>query len=69
MDLFKRKVYDELLRWKDTSQGRSAILVEGARRVGKSTLVEAFVRNEYRSHILIDFSNICLLYTSDAADE
>lgn len=58
MGLFKRKVYDELLRWKDTSQGRSAILVEGARRVGKSTLVEAFVRNEYRSHILIDFSNM-----------
>lgn len=58
MGLFKRKVYDELLRWKDTSQGRSAILVKGARRVGKSTLVEAFVRNEYRSHILIDFSNM-----------
>lgn len=56
MDLFKRKIYDELLKWKSESQGNTALLVEGARRVGKSTVVEQFARNEYRSYVLIDFS-------------
>lgn len=54
--IFKRKLYDELLEWKRTSNGRSAILVEGARRVGKSTLVELFAQNEYESYIFIDFN-------------
>lgn len=53
---FKRKAYDVLLEWKETQQGRSAILIEGARRVGKSTLVECFARNEYESHIILDFN-------------
>ena len=54
--VFKRKVYDRLLEWKNTQNGRTAILVEGARRVGKSTLVEAFAKNEYESYLLIDFN-------------
>ena len=54
--IFKRKLYDRLLEWKRVQNGKSAILVEGARRVGKSTLVETFARNEYESYILIDFN-------------
>lgn len=54
--IFKRKKYEELLRWKQTCNGSTAMLVEGARRVGKSTLVEEFAKREYRSYILIDFS-------------
>lgn len=54
--LFKRKVYDRLLEWKKSRNGRTAILVEGARRVGKSTLVEDFAKKEYESYILIDFN-------------
>ena len=54
--VFKRKLYDRLLEWKRTQNGRTAILVEGARRVGKSTLVEQFAKNEYDSYILIDFN-------------
>ena len=44
--IFKRKLYDRLQKWKDTRNGKTAILVEGARRVGKSTLVEQFAKNE-----------------------
>ena len=51
----KRKIYDELLAWKRTSQGSSAILIEGARRVGKSYIVEEFAKNEYDSYLLINF--------------
>ena len=54
--MFKRKIYDTLLSWKQESAGRTALLIEGARRVGKSTVVEEFGRNEYDSYILIDFS-------------
>ena len=54
--IFERKKYKELLRWKQDSNGKTAMLVEGARRVGKSTLVEEFAKKEYRSYILIDFS-------------
>ena len=54
--LFKRKLYDRLLEWKRVEDGKSAILVEGARRVGKSTLVEQFAKNEYESYIIIDFN-------------
>ena len=52
----KRKLYDKLLEWKNLSQGSSAMLVEGARRIGKSYIVEEFARKEYDSYILIDFS-------------
>ena len=54
--MLNRKVYDELAAWKKETAGAKAILIEGARRVGKSTVAEAFARNEYKSHILIDFS-------------
>ena len=53
---FNRKIYDRIKKWKDDDSSRYALLIEGARRVGKSTVVEEFARNEYRSHILIDFS-------------
>ena len=55
--LFKRKIYAELLNWKRESDGKSALLVEGARRVGKSTIVETFAKKEYESYLLIDFNN------------
>lgn len=51
----KRKVYDNLLSWKKDN-GKTALLIEGARRVGKSTVVEEFAKNEYKSYVLIDFS-------------
>lgn len=54
--MFKRKIYSKLLAWKRDSEGKTALLVEGARRVGKSTVVEEFAKNEYRSYILVDFS-------------
>lgn len=54
--MFRRKIYDKLLEWKTGSDGRTALLIEGARRVGKSTVVEEFAKNEYESYILIDFS-------------
>lgn len=53
--MLKRKAYDEMLRWKTDAKGRTALLIEGARRVGKSTLAQEFGRNEYRSCLLIDF--------------
>ena len=52
----KRKIYSKLLNWKNTSRGQTAVLIDGARRVGKSYIVEDFARNEYKSYILIDFS-------------
>ena len=54
--MFRRKIYNKMLEWKSDSDGRTALLIEGARRVGKSTVVEEFARNEYKSYILIDFS-------------
>lgn len=54
--IFKRKLYDRLLEWKRIQNGKTAILIEGARRVGKSTIVEQFAKNEYESYILIDFN-------------
>ena len=45
--MFRRKVYDKLLEWKATSNGKTALLIEGARRVGKTTIVEEFAKNEY----------------------
>ena len=52
----KRKIYKKLLAWKEKSKGSRAILVEGARRIGKSTICEEFAKNEYESYILIDFA-------------
>lgn len=52
----KRKIYDELVRWKENSQGKTAILIDGARRVGKSYIAEAFAKENYKSYVLIDFS-------------
>ncbi len=54
--IFKRKLYNRLLQWKENENGRSAILIEGARRIGKSTLAEEFGKNEYESYLPIDFS-------------
>ena len=53
---FKRKIYNKLLEWKNQYSDKYAVLLEGARRVGKSTIAENFARNEYKSYILIDFS-------------
>ena len=54
--IFKRKIYSQLLAWKQNFDGRSAVMVQGARRVGKSTIVEEFAKNEYKSYILVDFN-------------
>ncbi len=54
--MFKRKIYDKMLEWKRDTNGKTALLIEGARRVGKSTVAEEFARKEYESYILIDFS-------------
>ena len=54
--MFKRKIYNKLLEWKQESNGKTALLIEGARRIGKSTVVECFAKEEYKSYILIDFS-------------
>ena len=50
--MFKRKIYDRMLDWKKESDGRTALLIEGPRRVGKSTIVKEFAMNEYESYIL-----------------
>lgn len=55
--IFKRKIYDKLIKWKEESRGTRALLIEGARRIGKSTIVEEFAKKEYRSYLLIDFAN------------
>lgn len=55
--MFKRKIYSDLIAWKNESNGTTALLIEGARRIGKSTVVESFAKNEYESYIMIDFSN------------
>lgn len=52
----RRKIYDKLLQWKHEKDGTTALMIEGARRVGKSYIAEEFARNEYDSYILIDFS-------------
>ena len=54
---FKRKIYDRLLAWKQDAAGEKALMIEGARRIGKSTIVEEFARREYRSYLLIDFND------------
>ncbi len=54
----KRKIYDDLLKWKEQEKGSVAIMIDGARRVGKSYIVEAFAKKEYKSYILIDFAHV-----------
>ncbi len=56
--VFKRKLYAKMLKWKEEHDGTTALLVKGARRVGKSTIVEEFAKNEYESYIIVDFANI-----------
>ena len=52
----RRKIYEQLLEWKEKRSHKEALLIDGARRVGKSWIVEEFARREYESYILIDFS-------------
>lgn len=56
--MFKRKIYEELIKWKRISNGSTALLIDGARRVGKSYIAEEFAKNEYKSYILVDFGNV-----------
>lgn len=56
MRVFERKIYQKMLQWKKESEGKTALLIKGARRVGKSTIAEEFAKKEYSSYILIDFS-------------
>lgn len=53
---FKRKAYNQFLEWKNNSRGKTALMVEGARRVGKSTLVTEFVQKEYEDFLFLDFA-------------
>ena len=52
----KRKIYDRLLEWKKNEAPKAALLIDGARRVGKSWIAEEFAKREYRSYVLIDFA-------------
>jgi len=54
----KRKIYDKLLEWKKNHKGDTALLIEGARHIGKSYIIEEFARKEYSSYILVDFSKV-----------
>ena len=54
----RRKIYDVLLEWKKTSNGKTAIMLDGARRVGKSYIAEEFAKREYAAYLLIDFSTV-----------
>lgn len=54
--IFKRNIYSKLLEWKNNANGTKALLIEGARRIGKSTIAREFARNEYKSYIVIDFN-------------
>lgn len=55
--IFKRKIYNKLLDWKENAAGEKALMIEGARRIGKSTIVEEFAKAEYKSYLLIDFND------------
>ena len=70
--MLKRKIYEELLLWKQKSAGQTALLIDGARRVGKSFIAELFAKQEYKSHILIDFGNapqeILDLFINESSD-
>lgn len=54
--IFERKIYKKLLEWKNESHGQTALLIKGARRVGKSTVAQEFGKNEYESFVAIDFA-------------
>lgn len=56
--MFKRKIYNKLLSWKKETNGEKALLIEGARRIGKSTIAEEFGKNEYKSYIVVDFNDV-----------
>lgn len=70
--MLKRKIYDEMLNWKHKSNGQTALLIDGARRVGKSYIAELFAKQEYKSHIIIDFGNapqdILGLFINESSD-
>lgn len=55
--VFKRKIYEEMLKWKEERSNKYALLIKGARRVGKSTIAEEFAKNEFKSYIMIDFAH------------
>lgn len=55
--VFERKIYDEILEWKEKRSNKYALLIKGARRVGKSTIAQEFAKNEFKSYILIDFAH------------
>ena len=55
--VFKRKIYNEMLKWKEERSDKYALLIKGARRVGKSTIAEEFAKNEFKSYIMIDFAH------------
>ena len=57
MRIFKRKIYSKMLEWKQKRDGSTALLIKGARRVGKSTIAEEFANNEYESYIAVDFAD------------
>ena len=54
----RRKIYEQMLDWKNRSKGTSALLIEGARRIGKSYIVREFAEREYKSCIIVDFNDI-----------
>ena len=58
MNVLKRKIYDDLVAWKKRSNGTTALMIDGAKRVGKSFLCEQFAKKEYKSYIIIDFGNV-----------
>lgn len=70
--MLRRKIYDQLLAWKQKRNGKTALLVDGARRVGKSYIVELFAKQEYKSYVIIDFGNapkdILDLFLYESAD-
>ena len=70
--MLKRKIYETLLSWKRNSKGQTALLIDGARRVGKSYIAELFAKQEYKSYIIIDFGNapqdILDLFIHDSTD-
>ena len=70
--MLKRKIYNELVSWKNQSRGTTAMMIDGARRVGKSYIAEEFAKAEYKSYILIDFGqapmNVLDLFVNDTAN-
>ncbi len=70
--IFKRKIYEKLLDWKNNWAGKMALLIQGARRIGKSTIVEKFAKNEYETYILINFqkdaNKVKSLFKNDISD-